>query len=102
MGVTKGIVDPLEVVDVEHEDGGRGTAGGAALEKRAELAHHVAAIVEAGQLVGDGQFHGLGDGVPQMIRIALAPDQGPGPDAQLQGIDGQGDEIVDAEIQGLQ
>ena len=54
------VVDALEVVDVEHHEADVGAEAAASLDLGVERVVEVIAVVEAGELVGDGlQAHRL-------------------------------------------
>ncbi len=55
-GVARLIVDALEVIDVAHDDGQRLRIAAAAFDLARQLLLQVAAIVGAGQCIGDGEI----------------------------------------------
>jgi hypothetical protein len=58
-----------------------------AVDQGGELAGHVAAIVQAGELVGDRQLQRMIEVVAQEVGVALALDLGAGAGGQLLRID---------------
>ena len=57
--VSIGIVDCLEMVDVEHEDGKRLAERGGLLHESADMPFHVAPIMETGQRIRNRQLQGF-------------------------------------------
>ena len=66
------IVDPLEVIDVDHEDSDGRAAMPQALEEPARQVHEGPAIVGPGQRVGRRQ---LLQGTPLVLEVRRAPSQ---------------------------
>ena len=57
--MTVGIVDPFEMVDIDHDQREGGVAPGAALELFFQGLHQAAAIAEVGQGIGVGESQQL-------------------------------------------
>ena len=60
-GMAVGVVDGLEEVDVGNEDREWPAALQGFLQQRARVAFHIAAVIEAGQWIGDRGFDALLD-----------------------------------------
>ena len=99
--VAVAVVDLLEVVDVDQQAGDRVAAVGRPLHQGLKLPVHVAAIVQAGQLVGDSQLQRVVEIVAQIVGVALAADLGAGAGRQLLRVDRLGQDVVDPDLQGL-
>ena len=100
--VAVGVVDLFEVVDVGDQD----RQGAAALQgfshQCLEMAFHVAAVVQAGQSVGDGELDALLEAVAQEVGVALALDLGLDAREQLVALDRPDDVVVDAHVEAAQ
>ncbi len=99
--VAEAVVDLLEVVDVQHQGGDRLAVLDGPGHQGVELGGHVAAIVQAGELVGDRRLQALVQIRAQQIRVALALDLGAHAGCQLLGVDRAGKHVVDADVQRL-
>ena len=93
--VAVAVVDLLEVVDVDQQAGHRVAAVGRPAHQRLELAGHVAAVVQAGELVGDRQFQGMIEVVAQIVGVALAPDLRAGAALVIAGLVAEGITVID-------
>ena len=69
------------------------------VEHQRQVAVEIAAVVEAGQLVGDGQRQRVGDALAQLGGVAMPPDLRADAGQQLVALDRAHDEVVDAEIE---
>ncbi len=67
-----GVVDPFEMIDVEDHQGERPAAIGRIGDERGKMGLEIAAVVDAGQRIDDGEFDRGLDIVAQRIDIALA------------------------------
>ena len=97
--VAVAVVDRLEVVDVEHQHGQRLAARGRLLDQRAEVAFHVAAVVEAGERVGDRHLDRHLHVVAQPLGVALLADLGAHARQQLVLVDRPHQIVVDADLE---
>ena len=95
-----GVVDPLEEVDVDHEDGEGLAALRHALHQRFHVRGQIAPVVEPRQTVGQGQRQLVQEAAAQPVLVALAADLGAHPRQQLVLVDGAGDVVVDPQLQG--
>ena len=84
-----GVVDLLEEVDVHDDKGQRAAVLLGVAHQRVEMAAHVAAIVQAGELVGDRHFQAELDIVAQPVGIALLAQLGAHPRHQFVLVDGR-------------
>ncbi len=69
------------------------------LEGLLEVHGHEAAVVQAGQTVGDGHLHGLLHGVAQAIGIVLAANLGGDAGLEFLAVDRADEVVVDAHVE---
>ncbi len=62
-----GVVDPLEVVDVEHQHADRLTVAAGEVGQRMHGRLQAATIVQAGQVIGQGMARGVGVDPPEAL-----------------------------------
>ena len=99
--VAEAVVDPLEVVDIDDQHRHGLAALGRAAHQGFQLTGHVAAVVQARELIGDRQLQRVVEVGAQVVGIALAADLGAHARRQLAGIDRSGQDVVDADLEGL-
>ena len=100
--VAVAVVDSLEVVDVDEKDRQRLAAQRGIVEQRAEMARHVASVVQPGERVENRHLDAMFEPHAQMIDVALALDLGARPCQQLVGVDRAHDVVVDPHIEAPQ
>ena len=100
--VAVAVVDRLEEVDVEHHHRQRLAAHGILLGQRRQMALHVAAIVQAGQRIGDGGLDRVLHVVAQMLGVAPPADQCARTRQQFVLVDRAQQVIVDADLEPAQ
>src|ERR1700733_6646092 len=100
--VTVGVIDALEIVDVENHHGQRRASRVGGFDHRRQPAVERAAIVETGQRVVQRHLYRLLRGLAQSIRIKLLADVRPHPSQELVSVDRAGEIIIDAEFEAPQ
>ena len=96
------VIHRLEVVDIEREQREALAAIDGMLDKRGGLVLHVAAVVEAGQGIGDGKLHRRLHVRAQLISIAAALDLGVGARQEFLLVDRADQVVVHAHVEGAQ
>ena len=97
--VAIGVVDRLEEVDVERQQRQALAAIRRLFDQLQQLGFEVAAVVEAGERVGDGHLHRGAHGEAQLLGIAVAADLGGDAGQQFLPVDRTDQVIVDAHVE---
>ena len=97
-----GVVDALEEIDVEDEQANLPVAGVGPGHQALEMGLQIAAVVEAGQRIGDRELDGAGHDFLQLLGRAAPAQLGAHPGAELGHLDGPDDVVVHAEVERAQ
>jgi hypothetical protein len=95
-GVAPGVVDALEMIEVQHHHGDAGAAAGHHLCESVEA---VAPVVQARQAVGHGQFKARPQAGAQPVRLPLAVQLRADADRKLLRVDGRVEDIGGPEVE---
>ncbi len=96
------VIDRLEEVDVEHHQRQRLAARRRLFRQRHQMAFHVAAVVQAGERVGDRHFDRVLHIVAQVIGVAPAADLGARARQEFVLVDRAQQIVVDADLEAAQ